>query len=321
MAALCCTVRVLSVGLSAELMRETTPEVTVGSRAAGSFSFRSTSGTVIACPPHRRINPGNSGGPLFDKCGNVMGVNTLVALNSQGLFSSIHASEVVRILREYGIDYAWVHDPVRPPVPPEAATMMIPLVIGMSAALALAALVFALKSGANLGGLSQYVSRLSGRAPSPRRRDDRDREPPATPRSARQQVDWAKSGGNFTLQSTTGGNSFAIEGGRVLVVGRGHKAQIVIDDDTVSSMHARLQLSSTGERVTMTDLGSSNGTYINGKRITTGQAQAGDVMRFGTAELKWMAGGSSSSAAPARAAGRPQPRLDAGPPAAPCSSS
>ena len=36
------------------------------------------------------INPGNSGGPLFDKCANVMGVNTLVALNSQGLFFSIH---------------------------------------------------------------------------------------------------------------------------------------------------------------------------------------------------------------------------------------
>ena len=137
-----------------------------------------------------------------------------MALNSQGLFFSIHASEVVRILREYGIDYAWVQRPCVATSATGGAMMMIPLVIGMSAALALAALVFALKSGANLGGLSQYVSRLSGRAPSPRRRDDRDREPPATPRSARQQVDWAKSGGNFTLQSTTGGNSFAIEGGQ-----------------------------------------------------------------------------------------------------------
>ena len=50
MAALCCTVRALSVGLSVEAIREITPEVTVGSRAAGSFSFRSTSGTVSACP-------------------------------------------------------------------------------------------------------------------------------------------------------------------------------------------------------------------------------------------------------------------------------
>ena len=57
------------------------------------------------------INPGNSGGPLFDKCANVMGVNTLVALNSQGLFFSIHASEVVRILRETGIEYAAVRAP------------------------------------------------------------------------------------------------------------------------------------------------------------------------------------------------------------------
>jgi pSer/pThr/pTyr-binding forkhead associated (FHA) protein len=225
-----------------------------------------------------------------------MGVNTLVALNPQGLFSSIHASEVVRILREYGIEYAWVQRPCVATSATGGAMMMIPLVIGMSAALALAALVFALKSGANLGGLSQYVSRLSGRAPSPRRHDDRDREPPATPRSARQQVDWAKSGGNFTLQSTTGGNSFAIEGGRVLVVGRGHKAQIVIDGDTVSSMHARLQLSSAGDRLTISDLGSSNGTYLNASRITTAQAQLGDVIRFGTAEFKLMSGGSSSSA-------------------------
>ena len=242
------------------------------------------------------INPGNSGGPLFDKCGNVMGVNTLVALNSQGLFFSIHASEVVRILREYGIEYAWVQRPCVATSATGGAMMMIPLVIGMSAALALAALVFALKSGANLGGLSQYVSRLSGRAPSPRRHDERDREPPATPRSARQQVDWAKSGANFSLQSTTGGNSFAIEGGRVLVVGRGHKAQIVIDDDTVSSMHARLQMNSAGDRLTISDLGSSNGTYLNGSRVTTTQAQLGDVIRFGTAEFKLMSGGSGSSA-------------------------
>jgi pSer/pThr/pTyr-binding forkhead associated (FHA) protein len=241
-----------------------------------------------------------------------MGVNTLVALNSQGLFFSVHASEVLRILREYGIEYAWVQRPCVATSATGDAIMMIPLVIGMSAALAVAVLVFALKSGANLGGLSQYVSRLSGRAPSPWRRDDRNREPPATPRSARQQVDWAKSGGNFTLQSMTGGNSFAIEGGRVLVVGRGHKAQIVIDGDTVSSMHARLQLSSAGDRLTISDLGSSNGTYLNASRITTTQAQLGDVIRFGTAEFKLMSGGSSLSAdAGPRRLGCPRPRLDA----------
>lgn len=82
----------------------------------------------------------------------------------------------------------------------------------------------------------------------------------------------------------------------MLVVGRGHKAQIVIDGDTVSSMHARLQLSSAGDRLTISDLGSSNGTYLNASRITTAQAQLGDVIRFGTAEFKLMSGGSGSSA-------------------------
>jgi pSer/pThr/pTyr-binding forkhead associated (FHA) protein len=246
------------------------------------------------------INPGNSGGPLFDKCGNVMGVNTLVALNSQGLFFSIHASEVVRLLREYGINYAWVQRPCVATGATGGAMMMIPLVIGMSAALALAALLFALRSGASLGGLGQYVSRLTtlrGRPPAPRAAHHE----PSTPRSARQQVDWAKSGANFSLQPTAGGRSFAIEGGRVLVVGRGHKSQIVLDDDTVSSTHARLQMNSQGDRLTITDLGSSNGTYLNGSRITSAaQAQLGDVIRFGTAEFKLMSGGAVDPSAPRR---------------------
>ena len=122
--------------------------------------------------------------------------------------------------------------------------MMIPLVIGMSAALALAALVFALRSGASLGGLSQFVSRLT----TPRGRHvaatgyTRDAEQPANSGRLGQDV------GDVALQSTRGGKSFSIEGGRVLVVGRGHSAQITIDDDTVSSMHARLQLDSAGDR-------------------------------------------------------------------------
>ena len=217
-----------------------------------------------------------------------MGVNTLVALNSQGLFFSIHASEVVRILREYGIDYAWVQRPCVATSATGGAMMMIPLVIGMSAALALAALVFALKSGANLGGLSQYVSRLSGRAPSPRRHDDRDREPPATPRSARQQVDWAKSGANFALQSTTGGNSFAIEGGRVLVVGRGHKAQIVIDGSSVSGAHAEITYV-PNQGLTLRDLGSTNGTRVDGEVLgnrTVSLNEMGQEITFGAAKLR-----------------------------------
>ena len=50
MAALCCTVRALSWGLWAEVMRDTTPVVTVGSSAFGSFRRWMSSGTVSGLP-------------------------------------------------------------------------------------------------------------------------------------------------------------------------------------------------------------------------------------------------------------------------------
>jgi pSer/pThr/pTyr-binding forkhead associated (FHA) protein len=253
------------------------------------------------------INPGNSGGPLFDKCANVLGVNTLVALNSQGLFFSIHASEVVRILREYGIEFSAVQ---RPCVLAESASggMVVPLVIGMSIALALAALVFALKSGASLGGLGPYVSRLTqprGRAPREPNEAKREAAPQSPSRPALSMPP-GQTAPAISLQAMGGGRSYSIGGGKALVVGRGQKCQITIDDDTVSGSHARLQMGAQGDRVTITDLNSSNGTYVNGARITSAQAEIGDVVRFGTAEYKLVAGNSAVVGAAPRpvAAGR-----------------
>ncbi len=238
------------------------------------------------------INPGNSGGPLFDKCANVMGVNTLVALNSQGLFFSIHSGEVVRVLREHGIEYASVRAPCLVAEGGGGGGMMLPLVLGMSAALALAALVFALRSGASLGGLSKVVSRLT----MPRGRPS----PKGFTREAAQPSQfkhWGKTSA-MSLLSTGGGRSYSLGGGRALTVGRGQQCQITIDDDTVSSAHARLQLDQQGERVSIADLNSSNGTFLNGKRITSGHARIGDVVRFGTAEFKLAAGGASGVVTP-----------------------
>ena len=238
------------------------------------------------------INPGNSGGPLFDKCANVMGVNTLVALNSQGLFFSIHSGEVVRVLREHGIEYASVRAPCLVAEGSGGGGMMLPLVLGMSAALALAALVFAMRSGASLGGLSKVVSRLT----MPRGRHS----PKGFTREAAQPSQfkhWGKTSA-MSLLSTGGGRSYSLGGGRALTVGRGQQCQITIDDDTVSSAHARLQLDQQGERVSIADLNSSNGTFLNGKRITSGHARIGDVVRFGTAEFKLAAGGASGVVTP-----------------------
>jgi len=48
------------------------------------------------------INPGNSGGPLFDHAGNVIGVNTFILKESQGLFFAFPADYVHK---KYAWDY------------------------------------------------------------------------------------------------------------------------------------------------------------------------------------------------------------------------
>lgn len=57
---------------------------------------------------------------------------------------------------------------------------------------------------------------------------------------------------------------------RRLTVGRGKDNDIVLDDPTVSRFHASLTLNHRGE-VLVADLGSANGTFINGRRITSAQ--------------------------------------------------
>jgi hypothetical protein len=75
------------------------------------------------------------------------------------------------------------------------------------------------------------------------------------------------------------GETHAID--RELTVGRGAGCAIVLGDDTyVSQLHARL-FHQNGEGY-VEDLGSTNGTYVNGKAITGAtRLRRGDQVQFG----------------------------------------
>ena len=53
--------------------------------------------------------------------------------------------------------------------------------------------------------------------------------------------------------------------GATIVVGRGADCGIVLDDDQVSREHAQFLVD--GDRVVIRDLGSRNGTYVNGAAV------------------------------------------------------
>ncbi|HPD14043.1 MAG TPA: sigma 54-interacting transcriptional regulator [Planctomycetota bacterium] len=63
------------------------------------------------------------------------------------------------------------------------------------------------------------------------------------------------------------------------VAGRGAGADILLADDSVSRRHASLTVSEDG--VTLLDLGSHNGTRVNGQPVKSAQIVEGDEVRFG----------------------------------------
>ena len=83
----------------------------------------------------------------------------------------------------------------------------------------------------------------------------------------------------FKLLSTSGEQSIDLQLGRKLVVGRAVTSDVPIYDPTISRRHAEIVLTENGVRVT--DLGSSNGTFLNGAKITEAEAGANDVVTFG----------------------------------------
>jgi adenylate cyclase len=81
------------------------------------------------------------------------------------------------------------------------------------------------------------------------------------------------------LISPDGTQSYDLRDGVPLIVGRAPTCDLPIFDPTISRRHA--ELVSEGNQLRMRDLGSSNGTFINGARVESGVAAVDDLVAFG----------------------------------------
>jgi hypothetical protein len=70
----------------------------------------------------------------------------------------------------------------------------------------------------------------------------------------------------------------SLAGGRLLL-GRSSACQLIFADDTVSRRHAELRLHEG--RWMLRDLGSSNGTWVNGRRVMEAEVAPGDEVSLG----------------------------------------
>jgi pSer/pThr/pTyr-binding forkhead associated (FHA) protein len=85
-------------------------------------------------------------------------------------------------------------------------------------------------------------------------------------------------------QGNQTGESAGLADGLILI-GRGADCQLILDDDYVSTRHARVVSNENG--IYAEDLGSTNGTYVNGQRITAPTTiTMSDTVRIGKTMMK-----------------------------------
>ncbi|MGV3621994.1 MAG: FHA domain-containing protein [Archangium sp.] len=88
------------------------------------------------------------------------------------------------------------------------------------------------------------------------------------------------------------GGEFPLKGDKQLIIGRSSELDIVLVEDMVSRKHAKITL--TGGKITIEDLGSTNGTFVNGEKVKTSRLKEGDRILVGTSILKLVKAGANA---------------------------
>jgi pSer/pThr/pTyr-binding forkhead associated (FHA) protein len=83
--------------------------------------------------------------------------------------------------------------------------------------------------------------------------------------------------------------TFRLNAGAIKTVGRAPRADFILDVALVSRLHCRL--TAGADKLEVIDLKSTNGTFVNDKRIGKAHLKSGDRLRIGRVVLRVVADG------------------------------
>ena len=91
----------------------------------------------------------------------------------------------------------------------------------------------------------------------------------------------------WTLQSVDPADAdltFRLLPGTLKTMGRARRADFVVDAALVSRVHCRFTLRDSNE-LELEDLGSTNGTFVNGEKVTRARLSDGDTLTVGRVQF------------------------------------
>src|SRR4030095_13119592 len=80
------------------------------------------------------------------------------------------------------------------------------------------------------------------------------------------------------------GGEFPLRPNREIIIGRSSDLDMVLVEDMVSRKHAKI--TTDDQVVTIQDLGSTNGTFVNGEKVRKADLKDGDRILIGTSIIK-----------------------------------
>lgn len=80
------------------------------------------------------------------------------------------------------------------------------------------------------------------------------------------------------------GGEYPLKMDRQVIIGRSNDLDMVLVEDMVSRKHAKITMA--GGKITIEDLGSTNGTFVNGEKVKQVRLKEGDRILIGTSILK-----------------------------------
>jgi hypothetical protein len=136
-------------------------------------------------------------------------------------------------------------------------------------------------SGAEPASAQDWAWTPAAGAAAPPAREPVAPSAPSAPRTHPAQRPWLEiDGDRYPLLSA------------ITVLGRDNTADVILDDPGISRRHTEIRVTSDGPHLvaSIRDLGSTNGTFVNGERITSQRLADGDRISVGRTALTYRGG-------------------------------